>query len=95
MFNSNGCIYNVLDYGAVGDGQALDMHYIQKAIDACHSNNGGIVLLPSGKYRTGGLQLRSNVVLYLEDQTVLIASHDVGISFNTKSKFRKLIYQSW
>ncbi len=61
---------DIRDYGAVGDGQALDTAAIQKAIDA-----GGMVLVPPGIYRTGTLYLKSNGGLHLEPGAVLLASH--------------------
>ena len=39
--------YNVMDYGATGDGQVNDAAAIQKAIDACFLAGGGRVLLPT------------------------------------------------
>ena len=41
-------VFNVLDYGAKGDGKANDAAAIQKAIDVC-SKTGGRVLLPAGR----------------------------------------------
>ncbi len=68
-------IYNVLDYGAVGDGATNDAKAIQKAIDDCNAAGGGQVLLPGGKtYRSGALVLRSQVELHLEMGAVLKAS---------------------
>ena len=32
-FNSNSKEYNVLDFGALGDGEQLETQFIQKAID--------------------------------------------------------------
>lgn len=61
---------DIRDYGAVGDGQALDTAAIQKAIDA-----GGMVLVPPGIYRAGTLYLKSNGGLHLEPGAVLLASH--------------------
>lgn len=41
-------IYNIMDYGATGDGKTDDAQAIQKAINACSEAGGGMVLVPSG-----------------------------------------------
>lgn len=67
--------YNVLDYGAVGDGTTNDAAAIQTAIDNCSATGGGRVLLPGGKiYRSGSLVLKSDVELHLEMGAVLKGS---------------------
>lgn len=38
---------NILEYGAVGDGQTNDAPVIQKAIDTCAEQGGGVVLFPA------------------------------------------------
>lgn len=67
-------IYDVRNYGAVGDGKALNTSAIQKAIDDCASKNGGTVLLEDGIYMTGSITLRSNVNLHIEQNAVLLGS---------------------
>ena len=42
--------YNVLDFGARGDGVTDDTAAIQSAITACQGQGGGIVFLPPGTY---------------------------------------------
>ena len=46
----DGAPYNVLDYGAVGDGVANDTVAIQSAIDAAFTAGGGVVNLPAGTF---------------------------------------------
>lgn len=68
-------LYKVLDFGALGDGSHNDSSAIQAAIDTCHANGGGRVLLSGGHtFRTGSLVLRSNVELHLEMGAVLKGS---------------------
>ena len=43
-------IYNVRDYGAVGDGATDDRAAIQAALDAVRTAGGGVVYLPAGTY---------------------------------------------
>lgn len=62
---------NIRDYGAVGDGIALDTAAIQKAVD-----DGGMVYIPAGVYRTGTIYLKSNGGLHLAAGAVLKGSHD-------------------
>ncbi|MEO9893465.1 glycoside hydrolase family 28 protein [Aurantibacter sp.] len=68
--------YNVKEYGATGDGQALESSFIQKAIDACSENGGGTVYLPAGVYRSGTIVLKSNIRLYLEARAKILGSSD-------------------
>ena len=73
-------IYNVVDYGAVGNKIADDAKAIQKAIDECSANGGGTVLLPANHtFMSGPLCLKSNVNLHLEATAVLLANPDEGI----------------
>ncbi len=36
-------MYNIMDYGAMGDGAANDAPAIQKAVDECSQAGGGVV----------------------------------------------------
>jgi len=67
-------IYNVRDFGAKGDGTTLDTAAVQAAIDACHRDQGGTVLVPAGHFVVGTLELKSHVTLHLTAQGRLLGS---------------------
>lgn len=71
-----GGVWDVTDFGAVGDGKSLCTEAIQTAIDHCHDDGGGTVLIRGGKFLSGSLYLLSNVSLEVAPGAVLIASSD-------------------
>lgn len=71
-------VFNILEYGAVGDGITNDAASIQMAIDACAEAGGGCVLLPSGRvYYSGSIILKSNIDFHVEIGACLKASGDI------------------
>ena len=72
--------YDVLSFGAKGDGVTDDAMAIQKAIDRCSAEGGGIVLLPRNhEFLSGPVELKSQVELHLEATATLKANPDEGI----------------
>lgn len=69
-------IYNIRDYGAKGDGTALDTVAVQAAIDACTHDGGGTVLVPAGTFVIGSVELKSNVTLHIAASGKLLGSGD-------------------
>ena len=70
--------YNVRDFNATGDGNTYDTKSIQKAIDSCHEDGGGVVYFPPGEYLVGTLLLKSNVILYLETNATILGSQNMA-----------------
>jgi hypothetical protein len=64
--------FNVKEFGAAGDGKALETPDLTRAIRACAQAGGGTVEFPTGEYVTGTLQLLSHVTLNLEPGAILI-----------------------
>ncbi len=58
--------FNVLDFGAKADGSAMSTDAFKSAIDAAHRAGGGTVFVPAGTYKTGPIQLVSNLVLHID-----------------------------
>lgn len=70
--------YNVLQYGAVGDGANNDAFAIQHAIDDCAKNGGGRVVLQSGYvFYSDSIRLRSNVDLHIQKGARLKATGNI------------------
>lgn len=60
-----GSVKNILDYGADSSGIKIATRQIQKAIDEAAVSR-AVLYFPRGIYKTGQLQMRSNVSIYLE-----------------------------
>ena len=72
--------YNILTFGAKGDGVTDDAAAIQKAIDRCSAEGGGVVLMPRNHvFLSGPVELKSNVELHLEATATLKANPDESI----------------
>ena len=81
-------IYDVTNYGAMGDGKTDNARAIQKAIDDCSSSGGGIVYFPGNNiFMTGPFDLKSNVNLFVEAGSTILANPDESIY--KKSAFKE------
>jgi polygalacturonase len=66
--------FNIVDYGAISDGKAMNTEAIAKAIAACAKAGGGQVVIPAGIWLTGPIQLASNINLHAEKGALIIFS---------------------
>lgn len=77
-FEQNGSraarVFDVKEFGAKGDGKALDSPAVNKAIDAAAAAGGGTVVFPAGSYRCFSIRLKSNVGLYLDHGSTIVAA---------------------
>ena len=67
--------YNVRNFGAKGDGKAVDTAAINKTIDAAAAAGGGTVYFPAGNYLSVSIHLKSNVALYLDQGATIVAAN--------------------
>src|SRR5262245_38587913 len=67
-------VFDVRVFGARGDGKTLDTAAVQAAIDACHRDQGGVVLVPAGVFVIGTVELKSNVTLRIAATGKLLGS---------------------
>jgi len=67
-------VFDVADFGAKGDGTALDSAAINRAIAAAADAGGGVVELPAGRYLCFTIHLRSHITLRFWPGAVLVAA---------------------
>lgn len=79
--------FNIQDYGAVGGMNSLNTESITAAIEACHTNGGGVVFVPAGVWTSGPFSLKSNVNLHLD--------HNALLQFTTDFTQYPLVETGW
>ncbi|MFP5042901.1 glycosyl hydrolase family 28 protein [Parasediminibacterium sp. JCM 36343] len=91
VFAKSQPIINIVKLGAVGDGTTLNTLIIQKAVDSATKIKGGaIVQVPAGTFLTGGINLKSNVELRIEQNGMLLGS--TNFFDYTKNRWYALVY---
>lgn len=66
--------YDVRDFGAVGDGIAIDSGAFNRAIEAASAKGGGTVIVPPGHYLCFSIRLKSYITLLLMNGSVIEAA---------------------
>jgi polygalacturonase len=67
-------VFDVRDFGAKADGNALDTPAINKAIEAAAIAGGGTVYFGAGEYLCFSIHLKSKIVLFLEAGSKIVAA---------------------
>ena len=81
-------VFNIVDYGAVGDGITPNTKALANAITACFKAGGGKVIVPSGKWLTGAIHLKSNVNFHM------LEGAEIYFSTNPKS-YLPMVFTRW
>jgi len=68
--------YNIVAFGAVGDGLTSNTAAITAAINECSNKGGGRVLVTNGEFLTGPIHMKSNVDLHIDAGASLKFSTD-------------------
>jgi polygalacturonase len=79
--------FNIVEFGAKGDGTTLNTEAITKAIDTCNRAGGGRVLIPAGHFLTGAVHLKSNVDLHVSEGATL--------AFSTNPAHYPIVFTRW
>ncbi|MBI3110363.1 MAG: glycoside hydrolase family 28 protein [Ignavibacteriales bacterium] len=90
---ANSVVYNVREFGAVGDGKTLDSPAINKAIEVCAQTGGGTVYLPPGTYLSGSIHLKSNIHLYLDAGATILGAPQELNAYDPPEPFEGIAYQ--
>ena len=69
--------YRLDEYGVPQDGQ-IHTAEIQRVIDLCAEQGGGVVVIPKGVWRSGSLYFKQGTNLYVEEGGVLLGSDDIA-----------------
>lgn len=67
--------YVLTDYGVCADCESLQTAAIQRVFDLCRAD-GGTVVVPAGRFRTGSLRMWSDTTLLLQTGAILAGSDD-------------------
>ena len=70
--------FSIIDFGAIGDGLVDCTEAFRNAIEACHNDGGGRIVIPDGTYLTGAIHLKSNVNLYVSKNAIVKFSQNLA-----------------
>ncbi len=86
-------VFNVRDFGAVGNGTNLDSPAIDRAIQAASAAGGGTVIVPAGIYLCGSIHLTNNLNLQLDAGAVILGAPQSMKAYDETEPFPSGAYQ--
>ena len=72
--NTLGRQYVLTDYGVLAGSTEVQTQQIQTVIDRCAQEGGGVVVVPTGTFKTGALFFKQGTHLHLSEGAVLLGS---------------------
>src|SRR5208337_520594 len=76
-------IFDVRKYGATGNGKTLDTGAVNHAIEAAAAAGVGVVVFPAGTYLCFSIRLKSQVHLYLQQGSTIVAADSPKVGEQT------------
>ena len=67
------------DFGGVGDGVAMNTEAFAEAVGALANRGGGRLVVPAGIWRTGPIELKSHIELYVDKNAVIVFDPDQSL----------------
>ena len=68
---------SLADFGGIGDGIFLNTEVFKRAIQALSEKGGGKLIVPSGIWFTGPIELKSNINMHLDKGSVILFTPDL------------------
>ena len=75
--NALGRQYVLTDYGVLAGSTDVQTRQIQAVIDRCAQEGGGVVVVPTGTFKTGALFFKQGTHLHLSEGAVLLGSERI------------------
>jgi len=76
-------VYNIVDFGAKGDGKTNNTKAINAAIESASKHGGGTIYFPAGDFLSYTIRMKSKITLNLEQGCRLIGDQEVnGVGYD-------------
>jgi polygalacturonase len=70
-------VYDIREFGAIADGKTVSTEAFHAAVNAAKNAGGGIILVTGGHYCVGTIYLYSNMTLFIDTDSALVASKNL------------------